>query len=133
MVVEERVLPDATENVTSSDVVANFVFTRLEVPLLGTVERWDVDSTGNVDTFTFVGDTLERALNAVVDGLHQTRAELDREGLACSGDGVANGDTGWDRIRMMYQLTLWICLLTSFFVDLDGRLVVLYPNDLTDE
>jgi len=95
VVAEQRVLPDGTENVTTSDVVANLVASRLEVPLSLTVQGGHVDTTRNVDAVGDVRDTLERALNTIVNGLHQTGTELDGQRLAGSVDRVTNGDTSY--------------------------------------
>ena len=37
---------------------------------------------------------MERALDTVVYSSHAAGAELEREGLASAGDGVADGQTG---------------------------------------
>lgn len=74
---EETVLKDNTKNVAAGDVVADLELARCEVPLLLAVESGQVDTTGNVDAVGVVGDALEGTLDTVVDGLHETGAELD--------------------------------------------------------
>jgi hypothetical protein len=90
---EKTVLEDGTEDVTTSDVVADLELAWGEVPLLLAVESGKVDTAGNVDAVGVVGDTLERALDTVVDGLHETGAELDGQGLTRLEDGVADSNT----------------------------------------
>jgi hypothetical protein len=92
---EKTVLEDGTEDVTTSDVIADLELARGEVPLLLAVESGKIDTTGNVDAVGVVGDTLERALDTVVDGLHETGAELDRQGLARLEDRVADSYTSF--------------------------------------
>jgi hypothetical protein len=132
VVVEQRVLPDGTENVTTGDVVANLVLGGLEVPLSLTVQGGHVDTAGNVDAVGNVRDGLEGALDTVVDGLHQTRAELDGQRLAGSVDGVTDRDTSCvgsvNRVCFVCG-----CKRTRLFVDLDGGLVVVDSDNLTDE
>lgn len=132
VVVEQRVFPDGTENVTTSDVVADLVLGGLELPLSLAVQGRHVDTTGNVNAVGDVRDGLERALNTVVNGLHQTRAELDGQRLAGSVDGVTNGDTSCVGSANQFCL-VWICKRTSLFVDLNGGLVVVDSDNLTDE
>jgi hypothetical protein len=91
---EETVLENGAEDVAAGDVVANLELARCEVPFLRAVESGQIDTTGDVDALGVFGDALERALDTVVDGLHQTWAELDGQGLSRSEDGVADGYTG---------------------------------------
>ena len=112
---EERVLEHGTEDITTGDLVADLQLRGLEVPLLLAVEGGYRDAAWDVDAVCGGGDGLERALDAVVDGLHETWTQLDGERLARSHDGIANCDAG------------------GLFVDLDGRLVLVEADDLTDE
>ena len=59
--------------------------------------------------------SMARALDTVVYSSHAAGAELEREGLASAGDGVADGQTG------------------GLLVHLDGRAVLLKTDDLTDK
>lgn len=114
--VEQRVLPDGTEAVTASNVVALFeVLAGRELPLLGAVQAGHVNAAGNVDAAADVADTLEWALDTIVDGLHETGTELDGERLAGTDDRVANSNA------------------SGFLVDLDGGLVGVDTNDFTNE
>ena len=60
---------------------------------------------------------MERALDTVVYSSHAAGAELEREGLASAGDGVADGQTGTG----------------GLLVHLDGCAVLLKTDDLTDK
>lgn len=137
MVEEERVLPDGAEDVTASDVVTDLVVARCKVPLLGAVKGGDIDTAGNVDAVGHLCDALEGTLNTVVDGLHETRAEFDREGLTSSGDGVTNGNTGcvcMSACRVSVEMTIGGCSFrTSLFVNLDCGLVGRDANHLSHE
>lgn len=95
---EQTVLEDDTEDVSTSDMVANLEVTRCEIPLLLTVQSGNVDTTGNVDTIGDFGNALERALNTIVDGLEKTWAELDGQRLAGAVYRVANSDTSWNTL-----------------------------------
>jgi hypothetical protein len=90
---EETVLKDSTKDIATSDVVADLELARCEVPLLLAVEGGEIDTTGNVNAVRVVGDTLERALNTVVDGLHETGAKLDGQGLSGPEYRVADSHT----------------------------------------
>lgn len=94
MLAEQTVLEDGTEDVAAGDVVADLELAGCEVPLLLAVEGGQIDAAGDVDALGVVGDALEWALDAVVDGLHEAGAELDRQGLAGPEDGVAHSHTG---------------------------------------
>jgi hypothetical protein len=131
MVVDQTVLENTTEDISAGDVVSDLVCARGEVPLLGAVESGDVNTAGNVDAVRRVGNALERALDAVVDGLHETRAELDGEGLAGPHDRIADRHTSC--LAVSDPLRPWRSQHTSLFVDLDGGLVGLNSNDLTNE
>lgn len=131
VVAEQAVLDNATEHITTSDVVSDLVLAGGEVPLLRTVEGRDVDSTGDVNAVGCVGNTLERALDTIIDGLHETGAQLNGERLARPDDWVADRHTGYMMISLDYVLESIDC--TSLFVDLDSGLVGLDSNDLTDE
>ena len=131
VVAEQAVLDNATEHITTSDVVSDLVLAGGEVPLLRTVESRDVDSAGDVNAVGRVGDTLERALDTVIDGLHETGAELNGERLARPDDWIADRHTGYIMISLEDILESIDC--TSLFVNLDSGLVGLDSNDLTDE
>ncbi|KAI3492707.1 hypothetical protein L1887_42625 [Cichorium endivia] len=115
VVLEQRVLVDGAEDVTTADVVADLELAGSEVPRELTVERLRVDTSGNVDTAALLHDGLERTLDAVVNVLHETGAELDGEGLASTEHRVTDGNAG------------------SLLVHLDGDLVGVDSDDLTDE
>jgi hypothetical protein len=70
--VNERVLVDGTEDVTTSDVISDLEVDRGEVPLEAAVEGGGVDSARNVDRVGLFGDVLEGTLNTVVDVGHET-------------------------------------------------------------
>ena len=93
MFAEQTVLEDSTEDVATSDVVADLEGTGCEIPLLLAVKSGQVDTTGNVDAVGVVGDALEGTLDTVVDGLHKTRAQLDGQWLPGPVYGVAYGYT----------------------------------------
>jgi hypothetical protein len=93
VLVEETVLKDSTKDITTSDVVADLERAGCKVPLLLAVEGGQIDTTGDVDAVRVVGNTLERALNTVVDGLHETGAELDRQGQSRHANRVADRHT----------------------------------------
>jgi hypothetical protein len=77
VIAEQRILPKETENVTTSDVVVNLVNSRLELSFSCTVQNEHADTTFLGNAVGHSRDTLERALNTIVDGLHRTGAELD--------------------------------------------------------
>ena len=93
MLAEQRVLEDGTENITTSDVVANLKVAGREVSLLLAVERRQIDTTRNVDRVRLVGDSLEGTLDTIVDGLHKTGTKLNGQRLPRPLDRVANSDT----------------------------------------
>jgi len=68
--------------------------------------------TRNVDRLRLLLDSLKRTLDTVVNVGHETGAELDREGLAGTQDGVADRDA------------------RGLLVDLDRGAVRLDTNDL---
>jgi hypothetical protein len=90
---EEAVLEDSAKDITTGDVVADLELAGCEVPLLLAVEGGQVDTTGNVDAVRVVGNALERALDTVVDGLHETGAKLDGQGLSRHAHRVADRHT----------------------------------------
>jgi hypothetical protein len=126
---EKTVLENGTEDVAAGDVVADLELAGCEVPLLLTVERGQVDTAGNVNAVGVVGDTLERALDTVVNGLHQTGAELDGQGLSRADDRITDSDTGWD--TSVYRRRITRDWRTSLLVDLNGGLVGVDSNDLS--
>ena len=93
VLVEQTVLEDSTEDIAASDVVANLERAGGKFPLLLAVERGQVDTTGNVNAVCVVGDALKGTLDTVVDGLHETWAELDGQWLSGPEYGVANSYT----------------------------------------
>jgi hypothetical protein len=90
---EQTVLEDGAKDITSSDVVADLELAGCKVPLLLAVEGGQIDTSGDVDAVCVVGNALERALDAVVDGLHETGAELDGQGQSRHAYGVADRHT----------------------------------------
>lgn len=68
VVVEKRILENTSENITTSDVIANLELAGRKVPLLGSTEGRHVDTTRNVDALGLVGDTLEWSLDTIVNG-----------------------------------------------------------------
>ena len=128
---EQRVLEDGTEDITTSDVVANLQVAGCEVPLLLAVEGGQIDTAGDVDRVRGVGDTLEGTLNTIVDGLHKTRTQLNGQRLAGSLDRVSNSDTSCS--TSVYVCRNYCAWRTSLLVDLNGGLVVLDTNDLSYE
>lgn len=133
VLVEKRVLPDDTEDITASDVVADLVLGRLEIPLLGSVKGWNIDTTRNVDAVGDVGDTLQRALNTVVDGFHETRAKFNGQRLASSSDRITDGDTSYTTHQRYSSISGYTIILTSLLVYLDGGLVSRDANNLTNQ
>eukprot|EP00962_Isochrysis_galbana_P003599 scaffold1021_cov108-Isochrysis_galbana.AAC.20 len=115
LVRDDVVLGHLAENVAAGDGVANLDELRRVFPHSVGIEGRGRDSTGNVDGLRYLGDLLERALNAIVNAAHHARAKLERERLAGAHDRVAHGQPG------------------GLLVDLDGGLVELEPNDLTDQ
>jgi len=92
-VLDERVLVDDTVDVATGDVGADTVVEGLKLPELLLVEGRGVDATGDVDARRHLLDGLQGTLDAVEDVLHDTGAELDREGLASAEDRVTDGQT----------------------------------------
>ena len=72
MVAEQGVFVDATEKVTTGDVVTHFLVGALEVPFSCAVEGRHINTAGNVDGLGLVENGLEWSLDTVVDCLHQT-------------------------------------------------------------
>eukprot|EP00053_Salpingoeca_punica_P023409 m.9950 g.9950 ORF g.9950 m.9950 type:complete len:683 (-) comp5100_c0_seq1:47-2095(-) len=113
---DEGVLLDDTKDVAAGDGLADRQLGhRLVGPLLRAAEGVDVDAARDVDALVGDGNLLQRALDAVEDRLHDAGAQLDREGLACAVDRVADGDAG------------------RLLVHLDGGGVGLETDDLADE
>ena len=120
-VLDQGVFLDDTVNVAADDVVADLKGRGHKIPAERLVQSRGVDTTGNVDTardvlnslFSDTGRStscvrggeapmgskrsktnLERALDTVKDGVHDTRTELNRQGLAGHEHGVTDGETG---------------------------------------
>mmetsp|Transcript_169 Transcript_169/g.538 ORF Transcript_169/g.538 Transcript_169/m.538 type:complete len:422 (+) Transcript_169:677-1942(+) len=115
LVLDHDVLLDLTENVSTSDLVADLEVDRHIVPAVRAVEGRDVDTTRNVHTLAHVRDALKRALNTVKNLTHQARAKLHGQRLARADHGVTHGQTG------------------GLLVHLDGGRISLKTNDLTDQ
>lgn len=112
---QQAVLPDDAPDITTGDVVANLEVGGLEVPFLGTVKGGDRDAAGNVNASGGGADALQRALNTIINGLHQPGTELDGQRLSGSEDGVADRKT------------------IGLFVNLNRGLVAVDSNDFTDQ
>lgn len=97
VVVDQAVLEDGTPNVSTRDMIADLEVDGLEVPLLLAIESIDPNTTGDVDTLGLVGDSSEGSLNAVIDGLHQTRTELHGKWLASPGDRITDSQSIYER------------------------------------
>ena len=67
---------------------------RSELPLLGDAESVGVDALGNVNALRQLVDVLQRPLDAVEDGAHDSGPELNRQRLSGPQDRVADSDTG---------------------------------------
>lgn len=65
---------------------------RFKVPTSGAAKGFDVDTLGNVNGLSHVGDVLQRTLDTVEDGTHDTGAQLDRKRLARSQHRIADRD-----------------------------------------
>jgi hypothetical protein len=93
VIADEAVFDDGAKDITTGDLVADLVFARRKVPFLLAVESGDVDTAGDVNAVCSLGNALKGTLDTVVDGLKETRTELDGERLSGPDDGIANRDT----------------------------------------
>jgi hypothetical protein len=66
---------------------------------------WDVDTVGHLV------DVLERPLDSIKDGAHDSRAEFHREWFACSEDGVADCDAGCVLVHLNDLKIRVLCLI----------------------
>lgn len=66
----------------------------VEFPFQVSVKSPDVYSPWDIDALSEVIDVLQRTLDAVKDGAHDSRPELHREGFPRPEDRVTDGHTG---------------------------------------
>ncbi len=64
-----------------------------KVPFLGTGESRDIDSLGNIDGLGELANVLERSLNPVKDGLHDSGPEFHRERFPGSENRISHRHT----------------------------------------
>lgn len=65
-----------------------------ELPPLAGVERGDVGTAGDVHVLVPPKDILERTLDPIEDGVHDTRTKLQGQRLALAEHGVAHRQAG---------------------------------------
>jgi hypothetical protein len=125
-----------TPDITTGKVIAD-LNGRGELPLLVAVEGGNGDTTGDVDALGDVGNLLKRTLNAIEDTVEEAGTELDGQGLTGAHDRVADLDTSCGSSAIASQRRKKKeekdAQRTGLLVDLDGCLVAIDSNDLTDE
>jgi hypothetical protein len=82
-----------SENVSSTDYLALSKIGRGELPLLGRVQARDVDASRNETIFAHLSDVVQRALDAVKDCVHNSRAKFNRKSLVLSNNRVPNSQS----------------------------------------
>ena len=113
-VLDEGVLLDNTEDITTGDVVAS-LGPGDEGPLVSFGEGLGFDTVGDEDALSLVGNILQRTLDTIEDTSHNTGTQLDRQGKTRASDRVTDLQT------------------RGFLVDLNGSRALLQLNDLTDQ
>ena len=73
---DKIVLLHQTIHITSSNMTTNPQLARLKVPLFCDTQAGGVDTLGDVDTLGELTDVLQRSLNTIKDGAHDTRSQL---------------------------------------------------------
>lgn len=70
------------------------LFARFELPASGAAKGFDVDTLGNVNGLSHVGDVLKWTLDTVENGTHDAGSELDRQRFARPQHRITDGYGG---------------------------------------
>lgn len=70
-------------------------FARNKLPLEVSVQGSDVYASGDVDALCDVIDVLQRSLDTIKDGAHDSWTQLHREGFTGPQHRIADRHTGW--------------------------------------
>jgi len=95
MLIEQIIFESSADNIATDDEVANLkIFVGVEKPKLVLIKGGYINTTGDEDGLGDGGDGLEGALDTVENSLKNSRSKFNREGVATSEDGVADGKAG---------------------------------------
>lgn len=85
--------PPYTTQRPQSSLSYSEALSRRKLPFKVSVKGADVNPSGNVDTLSEVIDVLQRTLNTVKDGTHDSWPQLYRKRFSCPEDRVSDRHT----------------------------------------
>mmetsp|Transcript_3989 Transcript_3989/g.6287 ORF Transcript_3989/g.6287 Transcript_3989/m.6287 type:complete len:458 (+) Transcript_3989:607-1980(+) len=82
-----------TNNISSSDGLPLLEVTRSESPTRFSCQTWDIHTLRHVHITSFHENVLERTLNTIENGSHDTGTEFDGQRLLLTEDGISDSQT----------------------------------------
>lgn len=104
-----------SNDISTSDWLSLLEGTGSECPADIASQTGNVHTLGDVDITSALENTLERTLDTIENGVHDTRAQFDGKRLFLTEDGISNSKS------------------TSILVDLNRGGVAFQLNDLSDQ
>ena len=94
MFLEQLILINDTEGVTTSDQLTNLEFIiSIVIPIFCLIKVWYFNTSRDIYTLGLSGDIFQGTLNTVENIIKNTRTKLYRQRLVSSQDGITNSQS----------------------------------------